>query len=410
MSRTAHNTEEIVKSLIDTGTITSNGTVQVQEADRFLDYVENESVMLSGGNTRVERISKGDRWRVNKIGVGQRNAVPAEEGVDPGFRRGVSTSSVPLTTSEIMLSYDITQDFKETNLEGDSVSNHIAQMFAKAMANDMEDMILNGNTLGPAILSDDYANDGNTTQYRKDGLLALQDGFFTLFDAGAQVLDAGGENFGVRVLRQAMTTLPAKYRKNRNSMGLYLNLDLLEMWQEKLSRRGTPIGDAALSDGKTQPYNRPFGLPPVPLSLFEFNPTVVKHVTLSGTTATSLGFANIKSGSVVVTTSSLTPGTPETPYTLTTDYTLDLAAGTIARNGAGSIGDGDVVKVTFQTPPQMLLTPKNNLIVGFSRDMQIESDRDIHRRVDEVVMTTKIGFAVENLEACVLIKNLGEDI
>lgn len=64
-------------------------------------------------------------------------------------------------------------------------------------------------------------------------------------------------------------------------------------------------------------------------------------IVLNGTTATSVGKANISNVAVRATADF------GTAYTVTTDYTVSATAGTITRVALGSIGDGDTVYVTF---------------------------------------------------------------
>jgi hypothetical protein len=98
---------------------------------------------------------------------------------------------------------------------------------------------------------------------------------------------------------------------------------------------------------------------------------------------------------------------PTTKYVEATDYDMDYTLGTIARNGGGSIGDGDTVKITYFANPQILLTHKNNLVVGLSRDVRIEKDRDIFRRVNQYAITMKADVQCEETDALVKGTNIG---
>jgi hypothetical protein len=99
-----------------------------------------------------------------------------------------------------------------------------------------------------------------------------------------------------------------------------------------------------------------------------------------------------------------------TPYIDATDYDMDLAAGTIARDAAGAIADGATVKVTYKAPPQIILTHQNNFIVGIGRDIRIEKDRDIYKGVNQYAITAKVDVQFEELTAIVKAKNLGTGV
>lgn len=396
-TKTMTNEEALRKALISAAdSLASAGEVTPAEAEKFLDYVVDETSLKA--NARIVRIPKGDKWRVNKIGVGTRNAVLATEGVDPGIRRGITTGAVNLETVEIMLPFDIGDGFLERNIEGMSAREHVVRMMAAAFSNDTEELLLNGNVLGPARIENDLIPGGSATGYIKDSFIGGLDGLLRLADGG-NVVDVEGANFGVTVARQAVTALPTKFRRNRGDLRLMTPIDILELWRERQSSRGTALGDQTLGGG---PGVKPFGLVPAEMALLQMNPRVVQHVTLSQSMPTQLAYTGISN--VVVTPVTL-GSTPTAAYAA---YVVDTAAGTImASSGALDATD---VKVTYETSPQLILTHKSNIIIGISRDVRLERDRNIHRRVSEFVITCKVGMAIENLDAVVKLINVGEGV
>lgn len=394
------NEQILEKALIEADALATAGELPPQEAMKFLDWVIDETALKSAA--RVIKIGKGDRWKVNKIGVGARNAVPAEAGVDPGVRRGINTSLVELETAEIMVPFDIGDGFLERNIEGMSARDHIVRMMATAFANDWEELLLMGDLLGPARIEDDLFPGGDTSNYVKDDYLALFDGLLRLSDNG-QVVDAQGANMQVSLMRQAITALPTKYRRNRNDLRLYTPSDILEIWRERLSSRVGALGDSTTGGG---PGVKPFGLTPAELALMPFQPRCVEHIQLNGTTPVNLRYAPVTN--VVVHPVALA-NKPTAPYVEATDYSVDLENGIVTRIG-GAIGDGAWVKVTYESNPQMVVTHRQNIIIAISRDVRIERDRNIHRRVSEFVITAKVAIGIENDEAMVKIKNVGTGV
>ena len=87
--------------------------------------------------------------------------------------------------------------------------------------------------------------------------------------------------------------------------------------------------------------------------------------------------------------------------------TLDAATGKIARVGGGAIGDGATVKVTYNAAPQIILTHRDNLIVAFGRDITMERDREIYRRVTQFAITVACDVQVQNPDAIVKVINIG---
>lgn len=396
------NDELVQKSIIATDALAAAGKLNPVQSSEFLDYVEDESVMV--GNARRLRF-RNESLDIDKIGVGNRVAYPAAEIADPGLRRGVTHSKISLVPHEIMTPFEIGDSYREHNIEGDSVEAHIIKMMAKQSSNNVEDGQINGNKLGPAIIESDYLDGaGSTTQYVKDGFLGLWDGWLELAELGNKI-DCLGANIGLSVFSKMIRALPTKFRRNKNNLRWFMAPDLYQIYLEKLTTRGTGLGDA-VAGGET---HKPFGIQAVQVPLWALNPPVTEHVVLNGTTATALKNANIVSGTEVVISSDLGTAADD-KFVTVTDYVIDYALGTLARNGSGGIGDGDTVKITYEAPPQIILTHMNNFIVGIGRDIRIEKDRDIYKRVNQYAITMKIDCQVEELTALVKAKNIATGI
>ena len=276
---------------------------------------------------------------------------------------------------------------------------HIMRMFAKQAANDLEHLCLRGDTLGEAGLESDLWEGGSTSQYVKDPLLSLYQGWARLADAGHTLNVAGGD-ISLAVFSDMINSLPTKFRRNKRALRFFMSPNLAQLYIEKISAREDMKGVRA-AEGETQ---TPFGIPIVEVPLMEFNPTVVEHVVLPGTTAVSLRYAPVLSGEVV--TPNTLGTTPTTPYVEGTDYNMNYTNGTIARDAGGSIGDGATVKITYQAYPQIILTHMDNYIVGIGRDMTMEKQRDIYKRGNEYVMHMKISCQVEETDALVKAYNI----
>ena len=395
------NQEAIQKATITADALASAGKLNPVQAKTFLDFVVDESKLLK--SIRTVQMPQGETWTLDKIGIGRRAAVPAEEAKDPGVRRGVTTSKITVVPRQIVVPVEIGDLFRRINIEGESVDDHVIRMFAKQLSNDTEEGAILGDTLGAAIPEGDYFDGGDPDRVRKDSFLGLWDGFLKLADAG-NLLDAENANIGASVFGSAIRALPTKFRRNRNALRWLMPADLMELWREKVAGRPTIAGDDALSGNVT---SRPMGIEALDVPLLPRNPKIVKHVTLNGTTAASLGYSPISE--VIVTRADLGIA-PAVPYSATTDYEIDEDAGTIARRGGSTIADHATVKVTFVTNPTMILTDPDNLIAVLSQDVTIEKARDIFRGVNQYVIRTTIGFAVEEATALVKIRNIGTGV
>lgn len=391
------NKELIEKAVITTDALATAGKLNPAQSDKFIDYVVDETVLKN--NARVVRF-RNETLEIDKIGIGRRAALPKTEAQDPGLRRGINTSKIVLQPREIIVPFEVGDNFKEVALE-ENVEDHIIKMMATQLANDLEELYINADTVGPSILESDYKEGGDSSKYVKDKYLALQDGWFRLADGG-HVYDAEGKNIGLSVFNSMLRQMPTKFRRNKAALRWFLSPDLAQIYFEKLSTRATALGDQAAGGAG----HAPFGVPMVEVPLLDFLPPVVQHVVLPGTTPVSLRYAPVSN--VVVTPATL-EGTPTTPYVLDTDYSLDAASGTITRIG-GAIGDGATVKVTYTANPQILLTHQSNFIVGIGRDIRIEKDRDIYKGVNQYAITAKIAVQFEESDALVKGKNIGQGV
>lgn len=397
------NEELVQKAAIVADDLAAAGKLNTAQSDRFIDFVIDETVLAD--NARVVRF-RNESLDIDKIGVGKRVAVPKAEATDPQVRRGISTSKVTLTPSEIMVPFEIGDNFRELNIEGDQVEDTIIRLMATQLGNDLEDLYINGNKLGPAVIEADILDGGSNSDHIKDTYLALQDGWALLADQ-ANLVDAAGQNIGLSVFSKMVRAMPTKFRRNKAALRWFLSPDLWQLYMEKLSTRATPLGDSAAGGGGGTPG--PFGIPAVPVPLWDFQPPVTEHITLPGTTVVAL--KNGPVSSVVVLPFDLA-GVPTTAFVegAGNDYLLDANAGTIARLGGGAIGDGDVVKVTYAANPQLLLTHQNNMIVGIGRDIRIERDRDIFKGVNQYAITAKVAVEYEELTAIVKGRNVGTGV
>ena len=398
MGRFLSNPELIEKATITTAAIASAGKLNPAQADRFLDYVVDESQMA--GISRIVRF-RNEQMDVDKITVADRVAVPKAEAADPGVRRGVTTSKITLTPKEIMVPFEIGDLFKEENIEGDQVENHILQMMGRRLANNLEELYWDGNTVGPAALESDLYEGGSSSLYRKDTYLELFDGWLKLAESG-NVVDAENAPMSPNLLSRALNAMPNKFKRNRANLRYFTSWNHEQDFRETISSRASMRGDEALAGGRNL---MPFGVELMPVSLLNPEPPYAEDSVANsdGTTATALSFGPI---SDLVLTSQTLGATPEAKYVENTDYTVDETNGTWTRLTAGSIGSGATVKATYSTAGRLLLTAPTNVLLALGRDITIESDRNIYKTVTEYAITVKVYVQFEEISSVVLVKNI----
>lgn len=394
------NEEMVQKAIISTGDLAAAGKLNDEQSDTFIDYVIDVTELR--GSVRTVRF-RNENMDIDKIGVGQRVSVPKKEAKDPGIRRGVTTSKVTLTPKEIMTPFEISDNFADHNIEGESVEDTIMRLMATQTANDIEEFLINGDELGVARWEDDLYDGGSGTQVIKDSFLALIDGWFRLLDAG-NVYDATGANLSSAVFSAMIKKMPVKFRRTRRNLRWLLALDMEQNWREKVSTRGTAAGDRALTSSDMIPV---YGIPMVPVPLLEPEPRVVEHIAFGAHPDTqSLRYKPI--GTEVIIVDSTLNASPVTPWVETTDYTVDRVLGTISTVGTATLESG-TRKVTYYSRAQIALADFQNLILAIGRDIRIETDRDIFKGVNQFAITTKVDAEIEEVTATVKGINIGLD-
>jgi hypothetical protein len=393
------NATLVEKAVIATDALATAGKLNPQQSDKFIDYVFDQTMLRQ--NARTIKFTP-ETLNIDKIGVGKRVAVAATEAEDPSVRRGITATKVTLTPVEVMVPFEIGDTFREINIEGQNVDEHIVRMMATVFANDLEDLFINGNKLGPAILEADYKDGGSDSQYVKDAYLGLVDGWLKLAEDAHRV-DALSANVAPGLFSKMLNNMPPKFKRDRKKLRFLASIETEQLYRERLSQRATPGSDRSIENADAM---TPFGVPLVGVPLLSQTPKVVEHVAVNsdGTTATALKYSNIDN--VVVSASTLS-STAATPYIANTDYTVDLVNGSITRLTGQAIGSAATVKVTYTTTSRILLTHMENFVVGIGRDVRIEKQRNIFRRVNMYAITAKVAVQVEETDALVDGYNIG---
>jgi len=219
------------KAAIQTSDLSSSGRLNPEQADRFIDYVVDQSVLMKDG-IRVRRMT-ADRADLDQLKVGARIIRKSTEGTDPAAPVGITTYKRQLTVTEIILPADVTFSFMEDNIERDNFEEHVMQMFGTQLSNDLEDLAING--------------DGTTGSF-----LSIEKGWIQLLkDASAPTTNvydtAGAADFRNVVFEGMLEKMPAKFKANKGALRFYVSVGNAEKYQFQIGQRQTGQGDAALT-------------------------------------------------------------------------------------------------------------------------------------------------------------------
>jgi hypothetical protein len=331
----------------DATTLSGNGLLYPDQANRFLDYMWDATILAKSARTIRMR---SNTTEIDRVAVGQRIMTVATEdnpqdyvNTPRSIQQGALFSKISLTTKKLRLDWELSAEALEDNLEGPDLEDHIARLMATQAGNDIEDVLINGNTATGT------------------GLYGAFNGFRALAISNAHVVDAATAGLDRTVFNNAIKAMPRKYKQRRNQLRFFAGSNLVQDYLYNLTAMSatgaqgfipfdiaSPIirGDVAANDGgpgTVTPFA--FGIPVINVPLMRED--------LAKDTAPSM--------------------------TVTTTGTL--------------YGD---VHLTF---PQ-------NFIVGIKRDVVVYRLFQPKKDTIEYTLFIRVGCALENYDAHVIVKNI----
>ena len=256
-----------VNASSDTATLSGNGLLYPDQANRFLDYMWDATILAKAARTIRMR---SNTTEIDRVAVGQRIMTVAQEdnprdytnSTGAGFASAAATfNKISLTTRKLRLDWELSSESLEDNVEGPDLEDHIARLMATQAGNDIEDVLINGTGTG-------------------SGLLSAFKGFRQLALDNSHVVDAQGVGLDKAVFNLAIKTLPRKYKQRRNQLRFFTGSNLVQDYLYNLTAMssagfnpfdiasGVIRGDVAANDGgpgTVTPYA--FGIPVINVPL-----------------------------------------------------------------------------------------------------------------------------------------------
>jgi len=140
---------------------------------------------------------------IDKVSVGTRLMAKATEASDTGSNAAVTFTKVSLSSVKLRLDWELSTESLEDNIEGASLEDHLAQVMARQTANDLDDLLINGNTSS------------------NNGLLKALNGFNKLALAGGVVVDEAGNNVSRATYDRVLRNMPTKYLQRRSELRFF---------------------------------------------------------------------------------------------------------------------------------------------------------------------------------------------
>jgi hypothetical protein len=360
------DTKKMLRKQAITGfNLVSLPTIQLTpiEADRFLDCIYDESVMKN--YARFEKMAKPTKY-IRHLGFGSGKFLyPGNSFNESKYKKQFTHNRITLTAQKIRGCVPVYDDDLEEGIEGAAYKNHLMQIIAKQIANELEYAYYMGDTAGYNSWTPDdieslwdgwryiinNSQSGDTYYNNVCGAADVKSACDTASGAEwdlpgliAEQDEAAPYNWEFKYAR-LIKNMPAKYKQ---AFGLknfvFLNSDLVTQdYIEALSARSTALGDAVFTGAAKPAY-----------------------------------------GNVPIVDVPLMPA--------------DLGADGNAVDDFGIIGGGSYTDVLF--------TYKGNLIIGMQKDIKIEPQRSASDECTYYFYTMKVALAIENVNAIVFLKCL----
>lgn len=188
-----------------TGTL--SGLLNPEQANRFIDYVWDATVLANDGRRVTMR---ANTMEIEKVNVGERVIRAAAQALGDYENAGATFTKVELTTKKIRLDWEVSTESLEDNIEGGALEDHLVRLMTNAFANDIEDLAING--------------DGGS-----DPFLGIWEGFVHQVtdgsDAHQAVVSVSGNEWTPQVMQEIIYAMPRKYRAIKSNLRFYAGTD-----------------------------------------------------------------------------------------------------------------------------------------------------------------------------------------
>jgi len=364
--------------------------LNTEQADKFIDYVVDESVILK--NSRVIRMSKPSQ-DIGKVLVSDDILYPAWQGVDPvtGNRVQATVSKITLTSKEVIGEVRIYDDELEDNIEGASFKEHMMRMVAKKIGNQLEKV---------SLYSRKVAN--------PTSLMQMFDGFIKLVEANGVVVDANDtalftdRNIDKAKLAAVRKSVATKFRTMLNAW--YVSDDVAIDYEVKYEASSNTVDKYGAFGLKFDKANLIGSERPVAVTT-GFSATLTASPVATATTITVDSTTGASVGDVITLAIDQDKSFSTTIDTVT-DGTHLVLTDAIPYGYDHTLSTENAVTETTLDGTDVIHTPKNNFIYGIQRDVTIEPDRVAKQRATDFIITMRIDFQVENPEMTGLLKNV----
>jgi hypothetical protein len=252
--------EIMQKSAIDQTSL-PNSVLNRKQADRFIDLVVDETVLMK--NVRIVRVDQ-QKGEINKLDLG----TIVTEGAHTTSQATTRTPTervMTYDTEKYRSAFDLKTDFTEDNIEKSGIRDRLLSMFTKRIAIDVELAGING---------DETLTTGDS-QSAENNLYGVNNGFQRILTGivpSAQQVDAAGAAPSKRLYYEMKRRIPSRYRAAKPDYVWIMPSGPADKWNLDWSDRETAGGDTALAS-KFGAMAGPWGIPALEVPLMPENLT-----------------------------------------------------------------------------------------------------------------------------------------
>ena len=223
------------------------GILKPAQAQKFMRLLIKDSPLM-----RLATVvpMQSPKQQLSKIKFGSRVLRPGAEAtaLPLADRARPNLSQVELDAKLFKAEVRLSDEVLEDSIERGELRQTIMEMMAEAISRDMEEVLINGDTLSA------------------DPFLAVMDG--ALKQATSNVVDAGGAAISKNLLRDILKTIPSEHLRDKKAMRFMTSVDADLDYRNTLAERATAVGDRLLEGDTPVLYS---GVPLQPIPLFPEN-------------------------------------------------------------------------------------------------------------------------------------------
>lgn len=219
----------VAQKALTTSNLASGGLLNPEQSDRFITYMFDLTLLTK---LRLIRMSR-PRMEIDKIGIGTRLLRSATEYTTVTDASVFTPSKVTLTTTKLVLPWDISRDTYKQNIERSGIEDTVQRLMALQAGNDFEDLAINGDTTSG------------------DPLLVTLNGWRKLAvnDSATHQVMLSGSATSKAIFSRMLKNLPTKYQSRRPDLRFYGPVNLVQDYVDSLTDRETQLGDALINEG-----------------------------------------------------------------------------------------------------------------------------------------------------------------